>query len=364
MHKHVMSRRGFLKTAAGGLAAAGMSAYGRAWAQDTDVMADGMALFPVKDPAAIKLLQFTDIHFFNFAWGRDRNGDTVSALLRMVEHNQPDIIAVTGDLWHDNPEGRGEEYMRYAIDKLEALDTPWFFTWGNHDQLDDYAKGHDAFTHAKHSLYRGAPGNGNYTVRCVNEAGAPLWDFICLNTTRAGVADEQKQWLEALRRARAGANGAPPAFAAFHIPIKQYDDIWEQKIASGVKLEKVCLEEEDGTALGALKALNTVRAVICGHDHVNDYAGVCEDIELIYGRATGYGGYGERDVPKGAKLYTINAEAGAYSWHSMTVEGKRWRPKPGVRYEKRADIRWKYLDDENVLSPADKAPTTKKRRRK
>ncbi|HEX73472.1 MAG TPA: twin-arginine translocation signal domain-containing protein [Candidatus Hydrogenedentes bacterium] len=342
-----MDRRGFLKTTGGALAlgVTGIRPWAAGAEESADPMAFSEAVLQVKDPTRIKLLQFTDMHFFNFARGRDRNEDTASALLRLVEINAPDMIAVTGDLWHDNPKGRGEEYMRYAIDKLEALGMPWFFTWGNHDLLDDYDKGHEAFTHAKHSLYRGAAGNGNYLVRCVNSAGAPVWDFICLNTTRLGVHEEQKQWLRELRRAREGMNAIPPAFAVFHIPIKQYDDIWEQKIASGVKLEKVCLEEEDGTALGILKELGTVRAVICGHDHVNDYSGICEGIDLIYGRATGYGGYGEREVPKGAKMYAINAETGTYSWWSVTPEGKRWRPAPGVRYDKREDVRWDYVDD-------------------
>ena len=43
----------------------------------------------------------------------------------------------------------------------------------------------------------------------------------------------------------------------------------------------------------------------CGHDHNNDYSGIYKDIELIYGRKTGYGSYGPNDFLNGATVFSL-----------------------------------------------------------
>ena len=39
-----------------------------------------------------------------------------------------------------------------------------------------------------------------------------------------------------------------------------------------------------------------MKAIFCGHDHNSDYSGFYKDIELIYGRKTGFGSYGPKYV--------------------------------------------------------------------
>ena len=75
--------------------------------------------------------------------------------------------------------------------------------------------------------------------------------------------------------------------------------------------------QDDSNAFNLFKNLQTMRACFCGHDHVNDYGGVLDGIELVYGRATGYGGYGGDYVDKGGKLITVNCETGDYSYQSV-----------------------------------------------
>lgn len=297
----------------------------------------------VRRPERIRILQFTDLHFFNERnrYGSGPDERTVLDTNRMVEVYEPDLVAVTGDLWHDNPGGRGEEFLAYGVAHLERLGVPWLFTWGNHDQLDDYVAGHDALAGARHSLYRGGASGGNYTVELLDGSGRPLWELFCLNTTNLGLQRPQRDWIDAeYERRRQARPHPPPAFCLLHIPLLQYDYLWEEEMASGFKREAVCSDGENGSSLWHLKRLGCVRAVFCGHDHVNDYCGILEGIELAYGRATGHAGYGGDQVRKGAKLITVNGLAGTYTWATVFPDGARWRPEPGFRTEEVVDAYW------------------------
>ncbi len=344
-----INRRTFLT--GGALAAAGTVAGGlglRAWAKTPinnglDVWneePETQATLAVDDVSRIRLLQFTDVHFFCQWFRPKKDQQTVDELRRYVDRYEPHVVMATGDLWHDNPLGRGEEFMTYAIEQLEGLGVPWLFTWGNHDQLNDYTVGHAAMTRAKNSLYRGGPGGGCYTVSLTDREGAARWDLVCLNSMDDGLMEPQRAWLRAEKRRREAEPGAPNAFGIFHIPVKQYDTIWGEEEASGVKFEQVCYWGEDGSSFQHIKALGTVRACFVGHDHVNDYSGLYDGIELVYGRATGQAGYGGDKVPKGAKLITANAETGQYTWQSVYVDGKHWTPEPGKQIDTYRDDLW------------------------
>jgi hypothetical protein len=91
-------------------------------------------------------MQVTDLHFFCHPDKPELDKRTIEELPRLRDLTQPDLIMVTGDFWHDNPGGKGQEYAEFAIDKISGLGVPWIFTWGNHDMLNDYAKGHDTST--------------------------------------------------------------------------------------------------------------------------------------------------------------------------------------------------------------------------
>src|SRR6056300_617487 len=71
----------------------------------------------------LRILQFTDIHFF---CDRDRFGEkadlqTVDDMKRMIENTSPHLLAITGDLWSDNPRGQGQKFFEYALEKITSL---------------------------------------------------------------------------------------------------------------------------------------------------------------------------------------------------------------------------------------------------
>lgn len=341
MRSNSISRRGFLGTVAAG---AGLLTLG---ARADDEAAPGTptwsgakevrASLGVADPSRIKILQFTDLHFFNNPVFPARDKRTLRELPQFVDSLAPDLVMVTGDLWHNNPDGRGHEFMETAVERIAKLGRPWIFVWGNHDQLDDYAKGHEKFTGAPGCLYRGGASGGNYSLELTSKGGDPLWQMVCLNSNNAGLGKAQHDWL-------AGASLPKlPSFVVAHIPLKQQGEALQANTAAGIGLEATCNEHEDGSSLAAIKGACDARAFFCGHDHVNDYSTVSDGVELVYGHATGWSGYGGDDVPKGAKLITANAQSGSYAWETVFPDASRWQPTPGKTIDKVVDSPWDSL---------------------
>ncbi|MCA1902945.1 MAG: metallophosphoesterase [Candidatus Hydrogenedens sp.] len=287
---------------------------------------------------SIKLLQFTDIHFNPYRKDKNIDKTTEEIIKKLIDLTQPHLIAITGDVWNENAFGRGLSYLETAVEFFGSLGVPWLYTWGNHDKLSDYTKGHDILAKGKNSMYRGGIAEGNYEVIVAKTSGESLWRFVCLNSNNVGLRDEQRQWVS--QWAEANANISIPTFMVCHIPIYQYHTIWESEVASGVKFENVCYEAERGESLAYLKKIPGLKACICGHDHVNDYSGIIEGVDLIYGRATGLGGYGSDFVPKGGKLYALYPDTGEYEWVSITPDNKRWYPEKGVQIEKKEELPW------------------------
>jgi len=343
------TRRQFLISAG----AATLAAWGfnrRSWAQLEPDEMTGLAIsqkYPettgtisIKDPSRFTVMQFTDVHL-NQERKEVPNAyeRTISEWKQLVDRYKPDMIAVTGDLWHENYNGRGDQFMQDAVKHVSGLGLPWSFSWGNHDKLTDIAMGHDFLHDAKGSLYRGGPNNGNYTIDVLGPDGKPVWELICMNTSRNGLVGPSHDWLAQLSKERAGAK-RPNAFGLFHIPLKQYSDVMKLDPTSGIQLEPVSSGDEDGSALGLLKSLGNVRACFCGHDHKSDYSGNLDGIELVYGRSSGWAAYGWVEVRKGAKLITTNCETGNYAWETVFPDGLRWHPNPGQKIQDVLDQPW------------------------
>ena len=333
-----MTRRSFLGA---GAALMGVAASGCAMGRTEIVPARAedlpfVARLRVRKPRAIRMLQMTDVHLFSDEppyWDLTSK-KTVADMHALVAATKPDFVVITGDLWRDNPSEKLDEFAQYAIEQCGELGVPWAFTWGNHDQVGNRAAVEAKLTGAPHALYRGAESGGNYLVNLEDRHGKPLWQLLCVNTEGTGFAAPQQTWLKSLPGAVSnGTNAVPPRMAAFHIPLKQYDTVWSSGVARGIKCERVCLEQEDGSSLAVLKSAG-VKACICGHDHVNDYSGIVDGVDLIYGRATGRGSYGGLQVRKGGKLYTLDGRTGSYRWESVFVDGTHWVPGPNELIDK------------------------------
>lgn len=290
---------------------------------------DGLATLDLGNRRGIRILQITDNHYFCGVKSGLAVTDTDKATERdwqdYVRIYKPDLIVSSGDLWHDNPGGRGQASMESVLPKLERLGVPWAMCWGNHDQLDRFQPGHDALEGAANSLYRGGGTHGDYRidVRADSKVAGRIY---LMNSNQFGLTAWQTEWL---RRTRASLKpvDAPeaPALAFFHIPLLEQKSLFALGKTPGLRNEDVCNEKEEGRALPVLAEGGRIRACFCGHDHTNDYLVRSRDVDLVYGRSTGHSGYGGETVRKGAKLIELDFATGAYTQVSVFADGTTWK---------------------------------------
>ena len=224
--------------------------------------------------------------------------------------------------------GRGQRGLDLVLKSFPALGVPWTICWGNHDLLDDYQRGHDLLEQSPKSLYRGGASHGDYRIE-VRAAGseakdAPVLDLLFLNSNEEGLTAWQIRTLNRMTAHVASTRSkAAPALAFFHIPILEYETRINASTMKGIKFEGVGRVKENGQAFPALTAPKTIRACFCGHNHTNDYVVKADDLDLVYGRATGYAGYGGEKVRKGAKLIEIDLATGNYQQTTVFADGTK-----------------------------------------
>jgi len=107
-----------------------------------------------------------------------------------------------------------------------------------------------------------------------------------------------------------------PALAFFHIPVPEYDEVWEAGLATGTKEERVECPKINTGLFGAMVQMGDVMGTFVGHDHDNDYCGTLHGIRLCYGRVTGYNCYGK--LQRGARV--IQLTEGLRDFETWIVE--------------------------------------------
>lgn len=270
-----------------------------------------------------RILQITDIHFF----GKNAAADdpkTMELIKGLLQKFNPNLLVITGDSWSNDPDGKGIYFCEECAKRYASLGIPWMFVWGNHDLVGDRNKAHDFLEKAENSLYSRGDGNGNYRIELRDEkTKQPLWQFYIMNSEQEGLTARNTAWLANESKSLPKT----PGFIFCHIPVIQYDEIWSNGSAIGIKNEKVCFEKDNGSALTEIAKTGMVRAMFVGHDHTNDYSAESSGVKLVYGRASGFGGYGGDKVEKGGTLIEINPAQKTYSFKSVFPDGHTWKQK-------------------------------------
>jgi hypothetical protein len=147
------------------------------------------------------------------------------------------------------PRWRGLKTLEHAVSRLEELEVPWAFCWGNHDLLDDYQAGHDRIQ-APAIRFTGALPPTAITG-LMFEPGQ--WRFQDLGA--ALVAEQQpiRAHRVAARLAASRQKGcrryrcAPvPSLGFYHIPLLEQKTLYRPNVTPGTFLEEVCHEQESG----------------------------------------------------------------------------------------------------------------------
>ena len=314
MNHSILDRRSFLLSTTSALIGSSVL---------STVASEKKLIFSISADKPTRILQITDIHFF----GKEadtKDPQTMTLIEGLLKNFSPDLIAVTGDFWNNDQGGKGLYFCEESAKRIDGFGIPWLFAWGNHDEVLDRPKAHDILEGMNHLLYTRGDGNGNYRIELLDKSKQePVWQLYMLNTEKVGISARETDWLTK----ECASLPKTPGFVFCHIPVFQYIEIWENGAAVGIQHEKVCNEEEKGAALPEIAKTGGVQAMFVGHDHVNDYSGIHSGVNLVYGRATGFGGYGADKVEKGGTLIEILPDRQTYSYLSVFPDGRTWKQK-------------------------------------
>lgn len=266
-----------------------------------------------------KIVQFTDIHWHN---GEAPDQQSAELMTQIAKAESPDLIVLTGDILSGGGCEDAADSLRQVIETVEACGVPWAAVFGNHDD-EGSADRHELMAVMQESRSclsqpgpEDVPGVGNYTLSIQNSeavASAAVLYFIdsgSYSPTDIGGYDwirrEQIAWyLQESAKLTAEAGHLLPALAFFHIPIPEYDEVWDFHTCYGVKYENVCAPQINTGFFAALHEAGDVMGTFVGHEHINDFWGDLHGIRLCYGRATGYNTYGREGFPRGARVIQL-----------------------------------------------------------
>lgn len=276
--------------------------------------------FAILETAAerFRVLQLTDLHTDVEEFLNERTRADIRVL---VGRHAPDLLAVTGDVWcaEDKP-GTAPMWMARDLDFLGSLGVPWAFTWGNHDYRGDFARSRRRIAATPNAI--APPGNpqGHFRIEIRGKNNPmPRWDLFFLNSGPQWQLPGDLDWfLAESERLKAVRGATRPAIVYFHLPLKNYQDAMDAGRMHGPhKGEALCWGDELGLGAGLIKQPGNVRACFCGHDHRNSGCFEEDGVTFAYGRATGYGGHGHEDVPKGATLLELDLMSGAFTFENV-----------------------------------------------
>lgn len=280
-----------------------------------------------RDDGSFKIVQFTDLHIGEDA-KNEHDVKTLAGMDRVIQDEQPDLIAVTGDLIWSSETNTANNY-RIVLNHLEKYNIPYAIVYGNHDSEENISRS------ALFELQQDYPGSlatrgpkdiagvGNYALTIQsqkNDTDQAILYFLDSGDYApkeiggyAWIRSNQVNWFRSETEKYIQQHGKKlPALAFFHIPLPEYKDVLNAGAVVGHKLEGVCSPVINSGLFTAMREVGNIMGTFVGHDHDNDYCGLLHGISLCYGRATGYNVYG--NLPHGARV--INLQAGAYRFES------------------------------------------------
>lgn len=266
----------------------------------------------IDGPRSARILQLTDTHFGTPKDANRLTDELTRKLIRkLVDEQKPDLIFHTGDFI--NNDTAGVEHS--AIGFMNDLGTPWSMVFGNHDHgvaqgslpLNEY---YSRFENHATGFYASKESGREYCFRIdvKHGKGDPIFSIIGFNCgsplTKMVVTDTEIAWLRKQLETDAKAGHRHPILIMQHIPTIEFKTLYAEKAAVGRQGETVCFEQDLGSVFEMYRASGRVRGVFCGHDHVNDYIGAHKEVRLVYGRVTGWSGYG--DWQRGGRVIDLD----------------------------------------------------------
>lgn len=266
-----------------------------------------------REDGTFKISQIADVHFGeaeNTLWGPKQDRESLVVMRTVLSLEKPDLVVFSGDqITGNNIADNATAYWEEVVSVCIKLDLPWAIIFGNHDDLANGTHGDRSTLIAydmSHDLSytQNGPttihGTSNYVLPISSHDGNETWTTLYFLDSGGGTKNEEVIWADQVDWYRQQSSiinnnqttNVIPAVAFFHIPIFQYENLYDQSKCFGTANDSVDTQTRDTGIFKAFVAQQDVKATFIGHDHGNDWCCPYGGISLCWGRHSGYGGYG------------------------------------------------------------------------
>lgn len=217
-----------------------------------------------------------------------------------------------------------EDTLAQLFEPVIASGTPWTAVFGNHDpeairlkkdwQMEYIAAQPGAIAEAGPASVHGI---GNFVVQVESSLSEEvlfnLWmldsgDYSQVNGVGGydWVALNQISWYSEMSKAleQQAGKSSIDGMLFMHIPTPEFFDAAQGEIV-GDMFENVAAPQVNSGLLTEMRTRGDVKVVAVGHDHVNDYCGVWQGMNLCYGGGVGWTTYGRNDWARRARVYEL-----------------------------------------------------------
>ncbi|MGO4695329.1 metallophosphoesterase family protein [Paenibacillus sp. 2TAB26] len=267
-----------------------------------------------------KIVQFSDTEYMDDA--ADLNERTADMMRTVMETEQPDLVVFAGDVIGSLRCSNPEQSFRDVVSTIEAMKVPWVAIFGNHDseagitreQLMDIQLSYSYCAAERTAEHISGVGNYVLSIQGSDERFAAALYFLDSGSYSAlphihgydWIRRDQIDWYAAQSQAFTDQNGGQPipSLAFFHIPLPEYQEVWDKSECHGEKREEVSCPRINSGLFSAMVEMGDVMGTFAGHDHGNDYSGEHHGIRLCYGRSSSYIIW-DTDIPIGARVIEL-----------------------------------------------------------
>ncbi len=295
---------------------------------------------------SFKICCFSDLH-----QTADFHPNTLAAMHRVIEKEQPDLVLLGGDIWNEVPEATVEqlrEFLDIFTSPMEQRSIPWAHVYGNHDHdmlmdrrlmqsvFESYpncvsnhtGSGIDGVSNFllpirsssgekiafavwgldTHNLSDGQTLRDNLNLRYAHQApnlpyGTSHWDFIRFN---------QLRWYYDTSEALEAYNGSPVnALMLMHAPILEFGICMknpERTSLEGEMPETLFSGSLNSGLFATVLQRGDVRTIVSGHMHEDNFAADYCGVKLCFDGAIGFRGT-EADHSRCARIFEIDESA-------------------------------------------------------
>ena len=267
-----------------------------------------------------KIMMVSDTHMSYFLFYL--NNRTFSALDKMIEAEQPDLIVLNGDIiWSLFNLSMFDDVANY----FESKDIPWAYNLGNHDAggigasetrlislLDSYENC------LFYPTYTNVAGDTNYNITLTKD-GNIIYSLTFIDSGAKKIEVSQIDWYEwSIESINALAQTTVPNMVFTHVPMTQLKDIYESGEYEGEVYESVSIVSSQGELFEKMLSLGSTRAVFSSHDHNNNFWGSLENIYFKSCSSSGYSGYGR--IPRSVNIINIDTNTLSFSCETKYYE--------------------------------------------